>query len=136
MTQSASPAPYPAQCSLHEGIDQLCPHVRPLAKQTPGQIKIWPNQNPAVHGPHCEPLLRQAVKDSESLRTAVEEVQPERVKLSLRLSQSKPLYDAFKGIKEGDLWKQLSEAQQRIVDSELRDFVLGGVALEVRQHCC
>lgn len=73
----------------------------------------------------------QAVKDSEPLRTAVDEVQPERVKLSLRLSQSKPLYDAFKGIKEGNLWNQLSEAQQRIVDSELRDFVLGGVALEV-----
>lgn len=75
----------------------------------------------------------QAVKDSEPLRTAVDEVQPERVKLSLRLSQSKPLYEAFKGIKEGKLWGQLSEAQQRIVDGELRDFVLGGVALEV---CC
>lgn len=74
----------------------------------------------------------QAVKDSESLRTAVDEVQPERVKLSLRLSQSKPLYEAFRGIKEGKLWNQLSEAQQRIVDGELRDFVLGGVALEVK----
>ena len=73
----------------------------------------------------------QAVKDSEPLRTAVDEVQPERVKLSLRLSQSKPLYEAFKGMKEGKLWNQLSEAQQRIVDGELRDFVLGGVALEV-----
>lgn len=61
----------------------------------------------------------------------MDEVQPERVKLSLRLAQSKPLYDAFKGIKEGELWSKLSEAQQRIVDSELRDFVLGGVALEV-----
>ena len=73
----------------------------------------------------------QAVKDSEPLRTAVDEVQPERVKLSLRLSQSKPLYEAYKGIKEGDLWGQLSEAQQRIVGGEMRDFVLGGVALEV-----
>lgn len=54
------------------------------------------------------------------------------MKLSLRLSQSKPLYEAFKGIKEGKLWSQLSEAQQRIVDGELRDFVLGGVAVEVR----
>ena len=80
----------------------------------------------------ASPCLLQAVKDSEPLRTAVDEVQPERVKLSLRLSQSKPLYEAFKGIKEGDLWGQLSEAQQRIVDGELRDFVLGGVALEVR----
>ena len=84
-----------------------------------------------VQNVRCKPAV-QAVKDSEPLRTAVDEVQPERVKLSLRLSQSKPLYEAFKGIKEGKLWNQLSEAQQRIVDGELRDFVLGGVALEVK----
>lgn len=72
----------------------------------------------------------KSVRDSEPLRKAVEEIQPERVKLSLRLSQSRPLYEAFKGIKESDLWGQLTEAQKRIVDEELRDFVLGGVALE------
>lgn len=72
----------------------------------------------------------KAVKDNEDLRKAVEEVQPEKVKLMLRLSQSRPLYEAFKGIKEGSGWSGLSEAQQRIVDAELRDFVLGGVALE------
>ena len=74
----------------------------------------------------------KAVRDSEDLRAAVEEVQPEKVKLSLRLSQSRPLYEAFKAIREGDGWAALSEAQQRIVEGELRDFVLGGVALEVR----
>ena len=84
-----------------------------------------------VHRHQLQICFLQAVKDSEQLRTAVDEVQPERVKLSLRLSQSKPLYEAFKGIKEGKLWSELSEAQQRIVDGELRDFVLGGVALEV-----
>lgn len=41
-------------------------------------------------------------------------------------------YEAFKAIKDGPQWAQLTEAQQRIVDGELRDFVLGGVALEVR----
>lgn len=59
------------------------------------------------------------------------QVQPERVKLTQRLSQSRPLYEAFKQIRDGDSWKSLSEAQQRIIDGELRDFVLGGVALEV-----
>lgn len=73
----------------------------------------------------------QAVKDSPEVRAAVEEVQPEHVALSLRLSQSRPLYQAFKAIREGALWESLTEAQRRIVDSELRDFVLGGVALEV-----
>lgn len=40
--------------------------------------------------------LLQAVKDTKELRDAVEEVQPERVKLSLRLGQSRALYDGFK----------------------------------------
>lgn len=105
----------------------------------------------------------KAVKDSEGLRKAYEEVkpaakasketqvlyfglpltgsdehlqvQPERVKLLQRLSQSRALYEAFKQIREGPSWESLSEAQKRIVESELRDFVLGGVALEVRHHC-
>ena len=38
----------------------------------------------------------QAVKDSEALRKAVEEVQPLQVKFGLRLSQSKPLYEGFR----------------------------------------
>ncbi len=80
---------------------------------------------------HIEHVMLQAVKDSEGLRKAVEEVQPERVKLSLRISQSKPLYDAFRGIRDGPSWSNLTEAQQRLVEGELRDFVLGGVALEV-----
>ena len=145
------------------------------------------------------------------MRSAVEEVQPLQVALSLRLAQSRPLYEGFKvsprrvlapftiagsnklllsvkctaslhmlhateqarrrlwahvhvpaagrvgacpcqevpcagrdgpardsclgceqAIKEGPGWGSLSEAQQRAVEGELRDFVLGGVALEVK----
>ena len=80
------------------------------------------------------------MKDSEPLRKAYEEVQPEQVKLGLRMSQSRPLYEAFRAIREGDLWGALSEAQRRVVEGELRDFVLGGVALEVGHdldhYCC
>jgi len=72
----------------------------------------------------------KGVKDSDGLRKAVEEIQPENVKLSLRLAQSKPLYEAFKSLKDGPEWAKLSAAQKRIVENELRDFVLGGVALE------
>jgi hypothetical protein len=43
----------------------------------------------------------QGVKDSEALRAAVEEVQPENVKLGLRLSQSRPLYEGFKWVAGG-----------------------------------
>lgn len=36
-----------------------------------------------------------------------------------------------RALREGAEWDRLSEARKRIVESELRDFVLGGVALEV-----
>lgn len=36
-----------------------------------------------------------------------------------------------RALREGSEWDRLSEARKRIVESELRDFVLGGVALDV-----
>ena len=48
-----------------------------------------------------------------------------------RLAQSKPLYESFKQIRDSSDYQSLTEAQKRVVDGELRDFVLGGVALEV-----
>eukprot|EP00898_Chlorokybus_atmophyticus_P005399 jgi/Chlat1/5860/Chrsp4S06372 len=70
----------------------------------------------------------KAVRDSEALRKAVETVQPERVKLSLKMAQSRPIYEAWKALRDGHA--ELSEAQRRAVDSELREAELGGVALE------
>ena len=72
----------------------------------------------------------KAVKDTDPLREAVDTVQPERVAFSLRLSQSRPLYDAFNALKTGPAWSSLSPAQRRLVDIELKDFRLGGVSLD------
>ena len=123
----------------------VVPAIRQLLEETNDAIdELEKNVEPTWSG-LVEPLERivdrlgrawgtvshlKAVKDTEDLRKAVEEVQPEKVKVMLRLSQSKPIYEAFKAIKEGDLWNGLSVAQKRIVEGELRDFVLGGVALE------
>ncbi len=41
-------------------------------------------------------------------------------------------YEAFCTLRESDGWDTLPEARKRAVEGELRDFVLGGVALEVR----
>jgi oligopeptidase A len=71
----------------------------------------------------------KAVKDTKELRDAVETVQPERVKLALRLGQSRALYEGFQALKDKS-WGELSQAQRRIVDEQLRDFKHGGVALE------
>jgi len=73
----------------------------------------------------------KAVKDSEALRAAHDEVQPEKVKLGLRLAQSRPVYEAFKALREDEAgWAALSAAQRRVVEGELRDALLSGVALE------
>nr|XP_023876188.1 organellar oligopeptidase A, chloroplastic/mitochondrial-like [Quercus suber]POE81534.1 putative cytosolic oligopeptidase a [Quercus suber] len=71
-----------------------------------------------------------AVKDSPELRYAIEEVQPEKVQFQLRLSQSKPIYYAFKAIRESSSWESLSDAQKRIVEAQIRDAVLSGISLE------
>jgi len=69
------------------------------------------------------------VKNSPQLREAYQQMQPEVIKFYTKLSQSKPLYEAFKGIKEGAEWNELEPAQKRIVESSLRDFELSGVGL-------
>ncbi|KAG2309931.1 hypothetical protein Bca52824_021488 [Brassica carinata] len=72
----------------------------------------------------------KAVKDTSELRAAIEEVQPEKVKFQLRLGQSKPIYNAFKSIRESSDWKTLSEARQRLVEAQIKEAVLSGIALE------
>lgn len=136
-------SPFPAYSEVK--ADHVVPGIRALLAELHAEVdQLEASVEPSWEG-LVQPLERivdrlsrawgtvshlKAVKDTEELRKAVEEVQPERVKLSLRLSQSKPLYEAFKAIKEGPAWAGLTEAQRRIVEGELRDFVLGGVALE------
>ncbi|XP_020254435.1 organellar oligopeptidase A, chloroplastic/mitochondrial-like [Asparagus officinalis] len=70
------------------------------------------------------------VKDSAELRIAIEEVQPEKVKFQLRLGQSKPIYNAFKSIQDSPFWSNLTEPRKRIVEAQIKEAVLNGVALE------
>lgn len=70
------------------------------------------------------------VKNSPELRQAYETVQPGLVQFANRLGQSKPLYEAFKQIREAVLWDELDAAQQRIVEAAIRDAELSGVGLE------
>lgn len=72
----------------------------------------------------------KAVKDTDELRAAIEEVQAEKVKFQLRLGQSKPIYNAFRALQESPDWNLLSDAQKRIVENQIKEAVLSGVALE------
>ncbi|MEB3269870.1 MAG: M3 family metallopeptidase [Leptolyngbya sp.] len=69
------------------------------------------------------------VKNSPALRDAYEAVQPALVQFSTRLGQSKPLYEAFKQLQASPEWTTLAAAQQRIVESAIRDAELSGVGL-------
>ncbi|KAH6774728.1 Zincin-like metalloproteases family protein [Perilla frutescens var. frutescens] len=71
-----------------------------------------------------------SVKDCSDLRAAIEDVQPKRVEFQLKLRQSKPIYRAFKAIRDSPDWGNLSEARKRVVDLKLKEAVLYGVSLE------
>jgi oligopeptidase A len=70
------------------------------------------------------------VQNSDALRQAHEAVQGEMVAFGLRLGQSRPLYDALTRMREGGEWNGLEPAQQRIVESLLRDARHAGVGLD------
>ncbi|MGL4880793.1 MAG: M3 family metallopeptidase, partial [Waterburya sp.] len=125
--------------------EQVVPAITQLLKELESEItKLEENVTPIWSG-LVEPLTAieerlswswgivghlMSVKNSPELRAAYETMQPEIVKFYNKLSQSKPLYEAFKGIKEGAEWDKLEPAQQRIVESSIRDFDLSGVGLE------
>lgn len=71
-----------------------------------------------------------SVKNSDELREAYESVLGEVITFSLKSKQSRPLYEAFKQLKESEAWDNLDSAQQRIVDSNLLEAELAGVGLE------
>ncbi|XP_023751895.1 probable cytosolic oligopeptidase A [Lactuca sativa] len=93
--------------------------VEPLEKMLDRLSVVWGAVN------HLK-----SVKDTPELRSAIEEIQPEKVEFDLKLGQSKPIYNAFKAIRESPDWAGLSDAQKRIVESSLKEAVLSGVSLE------
>ncbi|CAE8598125.1 unnamed protein product [Polarella glacialis] len=66
------------------------------------------------------------VKNSEALREVHQACQPEVVKASMELGQSRPVYDALARLD----FDKLTEPQQRVVESSLRGMRLSGVDLE------
>jgi oligopeptidase A len=76
----------------------------------------------------------KGVRDSDDLRAAYDECQPEVVTASLRIGQSRPVYDAMVGLMENEAaFRALTPAQQRAVECEVRDAKLSGVALDGTQ---
>lgn len=70
------------------------------------------------------------VMDSYELRQAWSQVEPLWTDLMLRIKQSKPLYKAYKQIREGEEWNDLVPAQKRILEGRLMQAELSGIGLE------
>jgi len=69
------------------------------------------------------------VRNSPELREAYETVLPEIVSFGLKVRQSQPIYQALKSLRDSSAWKELDEAQQRIIERRLLDAELAGIGL-------
>ena len=138
------------KCSGLPAFTEIKPeHVEPALNQLLSELneeltQLETNVKPTWSG-LVEPLERlterltwswgvvshlMGVKNSPELRQAYETSQPEIVQFSNRLSQSKPIYNAFKALRSASIWNTLDSAQQRIVESSIRDAELAGIGLE------
>jgi len=70
-----------------------------------------------------------AVSNSPQLRAAYNENLPEMTQLFTDLAQNEGLHDRYKALKATPAFSDLSEAQRKFVENELRDFRLGGADL-------
>lgn len=125
--------------------EQVVPAITELLTELEGELaNLEANVTPTWTG-LVEPLTRieerlnwswgvvghlMSVKNSPELREAYEAVQPEVIKFSNKLSQSKPIYQAFTALRASASWDTLESAQKRIVEAAIRDAELSGVGLE------
>lgn len=70
------------------------------------------------------------VKNSPELREAYQASMPKMVTFSLRMSQSKPIFDALKKLRDAKDFDSLPMAKQRVIDSSLLSAKLSGIELE------
>lgn len=70
-----------------------------------------------------------SVANSEELRKAYTESVALLTDYSTEFSQNEALYKAYQQLADSDEFAQLSQAQQQTINNALRDFRLGGVAL-------
>ncbi len=70
-----------------------------------------------------------SVADNEELRAAYNACLPKLSDYATELGQNKQLFEAYQYIANRDDFKQLSTAQQKVINNALRDFRLSGIDL-------
>ncbi len=74
-----------------------------------------------------------AVANTDELRAAYNACLPKLSEYGTWIGQNHDLYMAFKRLAESAHYQTLTPAQQKVIDNNLRDFKLSGVALEPEQ---
>lgn len=97
--------------------------IVPLAETDDRLSRIW---SPVSH--------LNSVQNSEALREAYEACLPALSDYGTWVGQNKGLYEAYKSIKQSDAFATLSQAQQKTIVDELRDFELSGIGLPADQQ--
>jgi len=97
--------------------------IIPLAETDDRLSRIW---SPVSH--------LNSVQNSEELREAYEACLPALSEYGTWVGQNKGLYEAYKSIKESEAFVTLSQAQQKTIIDELRDFELSGIGLPADQQ--
>lgn len=69
------------------------------------------------------------VQNSDALRDAHAEVQPEVIGFGLKVAQSRPIFEALEALQASDEFASLAAAQRRIVESQLTEARHAGVGL-------
>ena len=69
------------------------------------------------------------VKNSPELREAYDTVRPELVQFNLRMSQSEPIFQALRGLRDGAAWASLDATQRRMIEKKIQGAELSGIGL-------
>ena len=92
--------------------------VHPIELMDDQLSRIW---SPVSH--------LNSVMNNDAWRDAYSACLPKLSEYSTEVGQNKALYEAYHSIKEGAEYALLDPAQQKIIDDDIRDFELSGVAL-------
>lgn len=92
--------------------------IQPIDEVDDVLSKLW---SPVSH--------MNSVVSSDELRDAYESCLPLLSEYGTFVGQHQGLYQAYKSLKDGELFKRLDTAQQKVITNALRDFKLSGIAL-------
>ena len=124
--------------SVAPALDQLLAENRALVENLEGQDAPpdWANfiaplddGNERLRRAWGQVAHMNAVMNSSQLRDAYNANLPRITQYFTELAQDEALYRKYKALRAADAFLQLTAAQKKVIDNELRDFRLGGAEL-------